>query len=94
MQVSFGKTAYVSGTSDAILDKLENSPLSISLTGEGTVVVTRESVEEFLNNYKENMEAHERARLRSIKEFLESSLQAIDTASDGVMPIGDIFFTT
>jgi hypothetical protein len=91
MTVSFGRTAYVTDTENSILDKIGNH-LSVSLTGEGTVVVTRESVEEFLKSYKENMEYHEQTNLRTLKDFLYNALESIDKINTGDS-IGDIFFT-
>lgn len=91
MLISFGKSAYVPGTPDLMLDTMENSQLSISGSYEGTVIVTRESVQKFLDSYKEDFTEAEKARLRSFKNFLENSLVDIDQANDGT-PIGDIFF--
>jgi hypothetical protein len=91
MNISFGKSAYVPGTPDLMLDTMENSQLSISGSYEGTVIVTRESVQKFLDSYKEDFTEVEKARLRSFKNFLENSLVDIDQANDGT-PIGDIFF--
>ena len=91
MLVSFGKSAYIPGTPDLMLDTMENSLLSISGSYEGTVIVTRESVQKFLDSYKEDFTESEKARLRSFKNFLENSLVDIDQANDGT-PIGDIFF--
>jgi hypothetical protein len=91
MLVSFGKSAYVPGTPDFMLDTMENSQLSISGSYEGTVIVTRESVQKFLDNYKEDFTEAEKAKLKTFKNFLENSLVDIDQANDGT-PIGDIFF--
>ena len=93
MRVSFGKTAYVSGTDRLTLDNLANSPLSISLTGDDTVVCTRESVEEFLSCYKENMDEQSQTKLLPLKCFLVIALNEIDAVNNNE-PIGDIFFTT
>ncbi len=89
--ISFGKSAYIPGTSDKILDAMENSSLSISGSYEGTVIVTRESIESFLSSYDKNFTDAEKARLRYLRNFLENSLIDIDQANDGT-PIGDIFF--
>lgn len=91
MLISFGKSAYVPGTPDLMLDTMENSQLSISGSYEGTVIVTRESVQKFLDSYKEDFTESEKDRLRTFKNFLENSLVDIDQANDGT-PIGDIFF--
>jgi hypothetical protein len=92
MNITFGRTAYVAGTPDTLLDKMADSPLSISLMGESTVVVTRESVEEFLRGYDNDMAEYQRAIYRPLKEYLSKSLEDIDEANDGT-PIGDILFT-
>lgn len=91
--ITFGKSAYVPGTPDNILDTMENSKLSISGAYEGTVIVDRESIEAFLSSYINDYTEAEKARLRCFKNFLENSLLDIDQANDGT-PIGDIFFTT
>jgi hypothetical protein len=70
---------------------MENSSLSISGSYEGTVIVTRESIESFLSSYDKNFTDAEKARLRYLRNFLENSLIDIDQANDGT-PIGDIFF--
>jgi Mg-chelatase subunit ChlD len=92
MQITFGRTAYVAGTPNDLLDKMADSPLSISLMGESTVVVTRESIEEFIRSYDNDMAEYQCASYRSLKEYLSKSLEDIDKANDGT-PIGDIFFT-
>jgi hypothetical protein len=51
MQITFGKTAYVASTPTSILDAMERSPLSLTTSGDGLVVVTYDSVEEFLKDY-------------------------------------------
>lgn len=89
--ISFGKSAYVPGTPDIMLDTMENSQLSISGSYEGTVIVTRESIEAFLASYDSSFTDAEKARLRTFKNFLENSLVDINQANDG-SPIGDIFF--
>lgn len=89
--ISFGKSAYISNTPDNILDTLENSTISISGSYEGTVIVTRKSIESFLSSYNNNFTDAEKARLRYFKNFLENTLVGIDQANDNT-PIGDIFF--
>jgi hypothetical protein len=90
-QITFGKSAYVPGTPEKILDAMENSELSLTAVSEGMVIVTRESIEKYLEDYKELPDVN-RARLRDLKEFLETSLKAIDALSLDGKPIGDIFF--
>lgn len=91
--ITFAKSVYIPGTPEKMLDTMENSELFITATYEGGVIVTKESIEEYLEFYNSMTEVS-RARCREFKEFLESSLKTIDQTSDGVMPIGHIFFVT
>ena len=93
MNVSFGKSAYIPGTPDSILDKMENSPLSISGTFDGTVIVTWEAIQEFIRSYEEDMAEHQKTTYEPIATFLYDTIDTINKANDST-PIGDIFFTT
>jgi hypothetical protein len=93
MDITFGKTAYVSGVEDSMLYKMENPFLSISLSGENIVVVTKEAIEEFINSYTNNMEEYQRAMYRPLKTFLQTTLDSIIKLNDDT-PIGDIFFSS
>lgn len=92
-QITFGKSAYLPGTPEKMLDTMESSELSITAAYEGGIIVTKESIEEYLEFYNSMTEVS-RARARDFKESLESSLKTIDQTSDGVMPIGHIFFVS
>ena len=92
MDISFGKTAYVSGTSREILDKMENSWISISATGNEIVVITKEAIEEYLQEYQK-MNDYDKLQNRVVADFLTQALEAINNQNNDI-PIGDIFFTT
>lgn len=93
MNISFGKSAYVPGTPVNILDEMLNSPLSISAADEGVVIITQESLQEFIRSYEEDMAGYQNKSYKNLYDFIKESLIRIDEANDGT-PIGDIFFTS
>jgi hypothetical protein len=92
LHISFGKTAYVAGTPASILDAMERSPLSLTTSGDGLVVVTYDSVEGFLKDYEDNYLENSKEFYKKIYTFLKEAIQAIDTGNIKPTPIGDIFF--
>lgn len=92
-QITFGKSAYLPGTPEKMLDTMENSELSITAAYEGGVIVAKESIEEYLEYYNSMTEVS-RARCRDFKEFLETSLATINSLSNTQEPIGHIFFVS
>lgn len=94
MHVSFGKTAYVAGTSDEILDKLESSKLSITTSDDGLVIVTKEEVDSFIQKYETELSEYDKLINKTLYTFLKESLQAIEDKNTDKTPIGDIFFVS
>lgn len=45
--ITFGRTAYVAGIGAEMLDLIEQSGLSISMTGDGLVATTHEALKEY-----------------------------------------------
>lgn len=93
MNISFGKSAYVPGTPDELLDTMENSPLSITTTGDGMVIVTMESLQEFIRNYENDMAEYQKRSYKDLYDFIQKAIDSINKANDGT-PIGDIFFVS
>jgi hypothetical protein len=93
MNISFGKSAYVPGTPDDILDNMDRSELSITATADSLVIITMESVMEYLNRYEHHMTNYEKIIAKSLATFLTEAITKINEANDGT-PIGDIFFTS
>lgn len=94
MQVSFGKTAYVAGTSNEILDKLDSSNLSITTSDDGLVIVTKEEVDSFIQKYETELSEYDKLINKTLYTFLKESLQAIEDKNTDKTPIGDIFFVS
>lgn len=93
MNISFGKSAYVPGTPEDILDKMDRSELSITAAADSLVVVTLESVMEYLNHYEHHMTNYEKIIAKPLVTFLTAAITKINEANDDT-PIGDIFFTS
>lgn len=79
-QITTGTVAYVPSTPDRILDAMVNT-LSYTATGDRLVIITRESVQEYLSNNDQPTE---------LRSYLEESLASIDSLSS--TPVGEIFF--
>lgn len=94
MQVSFGKTAYVAGTSDEILDKLDSSKISITTSDDGLVIVTKEEVDSFIQKYETELSEYDKLINKTLYTFIKESLQAIEDKNTDKTPIGDIFFVS
>lgn len=94
MQISFGKTAYVAGTSDEILDKLESSKISITTSDDGLVIVTKEEVDSFIQKYETEFSEYDKLICKTLYTFIKESLQAIEDKNTDNASIGDIFFVS
>jgi hypothetical protein len=94
MHVSFGKTAYVAGTSDEILDKLESSKISITTSDDGLVIVTKEEVDSFIQKYETELSDYDKLINKTLYTFIKESLQAIEDKNIDKAPIGNIFFVS
>jgi hypothetical protein len=53
MQVTFGNTAYVAGCGESMLDSIERSSLSVTMTGEQMVATTYEALTEYVRETPE-----------------------------------------
>lgn len=89
MHVSFATAAYIAGTSNELLDKLDRSPLSTSATGEEIVVITTEAITEALTDYEASKETPEQNIDDCLANFLKEAMQKIKCKN-----VGDVFFTS
>lgn len=93
MKVTYGRIAYVSETPLDMLDSIQQSPVSVSIIGDRMLIVTKEAIEEFFNNYKSYTD-HQQALYKNLMEFLQKSFDLIQEQDpDKNVPIGDILFT-
>ena len=93
MQITFGKSVYVLGTSPEMITMMNKSSLSTTMTDNGLMITPRESIDEFLKSYDNDMAEYKRKHYCSLKDFLQEVLETIDKLNDGT-PIGDIFFVS
>jgi len=94
MQIYFGKSAYVAGTPDCILDSLEDSKISITTSDDGLVIVTKEVIDNFINKYDNEFSEYDKITNKTLYAFIKESLQTIETKNTDNTPIGDIFFVS
>jgi len=71
MSISFGKSAYVTGTSRELINKIETSPISISATENEIIIITKESIDDYLKKY-EKMTDYDKLQNRIVADFLLS----------------------
>lgn len=98
--ITFGRTAYVASVGAEMLDLIESSGLSISMTGDGLVATTHEALKEFVAD-KSRKPLALNPKTLICWEFLGKMLTKIDEANafnigldDGdPEPIGEIIFS-
>lgn len=83
MDISFGRTAYVGGIGATLLDQIEKSGLSITMTGDGLVCTTSEAIQEFLDEH----EGYQ------VQEFLEKTYEQIKQLNANES-LGDVVFVS
>ena len=97
MNITFGKSAYVPGTPEDILDLIDHN-LSTSATGEDSVIVTMEALTGYIlqtefeiiqNTEKDFSSPH----LENLYQYLKEAMDKINDTNDNT-PIGDIFFVS
>lgn len=90
MNITFGKAAYVPDVGPEMLDLIEKSNLSISMTGDGLVATTHEALEEHISEQAEiNFKLNAKAKI--CEEFLEKVFNEIN-AKAGSDSVGEIIF--
>lgn len=95
--ITFGRTAYVAGIGAQMLDLVESSGLSISMTGDGLAATTHEALKEYAETPEVDGGWNPKARLCA--EFLKKMLTKIDEANKPFRdepengPIGEIIFS-
>jgi hypothetical protein len=85
--ISYGKTAYVPGVGDAMLDELEKCGLSICMTGEGMFLTTYEAIEEFIEDHDQIVE-----KTDNTLPYIITAKAMIDNTKDPDESIGDVVF--
>ncbi len=87
MDVSFGKTAYVAGIGDEMLDAVENySGMNPTMTGESLVMFDFDELEDGLSDRETD------DGLEPVEKFLIEAIKKVRDHEDA--PIGDIVFTS
>jgi hypothetical protein len=87
MDITYGKTAYVSHVGAEMVDNLERSGLSICMTGEGMILTTYEAIEEFIQDHDQIVEKTDKTL-----PYIITAKAMIDRTKGLEDCIGDVVF--